>query len=84
MKDKQFAEVYKGDFLAHWTELSQFRKPIVAAVSGYAVRLPVPSNFAPTCAAPADQGFPLAQLAARRRLRARHDVSACASNDLRL
>jgi 1,4-dihydroxy-2-naphthoyl-CoA synthase len=37
MKDKQFAEVYKGDFLAHWTELSSFRKPIVAAVSGYAV-----------------------------------------------
>ncbi|GAA6013626.1 hypothetical protein JCM10207_004795 [Rhodosporidiobolus poonsookiae] len=37
MKDKQFAEVYKGDFLAHWTELSRFRKPIVAAVSGYAL-----------------------------------------------
>ncbi|GEM10418.1 enoyl-CoA hydratase [Rhodotorula toruloides] len=37
MKDKQFAEVYKGDFLAHWTELSGFRKPIVAAVSGYAL-----------------------------------------------
>jgi enoyl-CoA hydratase len=41
MKDKQFAEVYKGDFLAHWTELSQFRKPIVAAVSGYAVSSPL-------------------------------------------
>jgi len=38
MKDKQFAEVYSGDFLAHWTELSNFRKPIIAAVSGYAVR----------------------------------------------
>ncbi|GAA6005163.1 uncharacterized protein JCM10292_005590 [Rhodotorula paludigena] len=37
MKDKQFAEVYKGDFLAHWTELSSFRKPIIAAVSGYAL-----------------------------------------------
>ncbi|GAA5823834.1 hypothetical protein JCM11251_003314 [Rhodosporidiobolus azoricus] len=37
MKDKEFAEVYKGDFLAHWTELSRFRKPIVAAVSGYAL-----------------------------------------------
>lgn len=37
MKDKQFAEVYAGDFLAHWTELSGFRKPIIAAVSGYAV-----------------------------------------------
>ncbi|GAA6049300.1 hypothetical protein JCM3770_005929 [Rhodotorula araucariae] len=37
MKDKEFAEVYKGDFLAHWTELSSFRKPIIAAVSGYAL-----------------------------------------------
>ncbi|GAA5876198.1 hypothetical protein JCM1840_007069 [Sporobolomyces johnsonii] len=37
MKDKQFAEVYKEDFLAHWTELTRFRKPIVAAVSGYAL-----------------------------------------------
>ncbi|GAA5856618.1 hypothetical protein JCM8547_005894 [Rhodosporidiobolus lusitaniae] len=37
MKDKEFAEVYKGDFLAHWTELSIFRKPIIAAVSGYAL-----------------------------------------------
>ncbi|CEQ40735.1 SPOSA6832_02387, partial [Sporobolomyces salmonicolor] len=36
MKDKQFAEVYKEDFLAHWTELTRFKKPIVAAVSGYA------------------------------------------------
>lgn len=38
MKDKEFAEVYKEDFLGHWTEMSAFRKPIVAAVSGYAVR----------------------------------------------
>ncbi|GAA5974756.1 hypothetical protein JCM11641_007254 [Rhodosporidiobolus odoratus] len=37
MKDKQFSEVYKGDFLGHWTELSRFRKPIIAAVSGYAL-----------------------------------------------
>ena len=37
MKDKEFAEVYKTDFLAHWTQMTKFRKPIVAAVSGYAV-----------------------------------------------
>lgn len=37
MKDKEFAEVYKLDFLSHWTQLTKFRKPIVAAVSGYAV-----------------------------------------------
>lgn len=38
MKDKEFAEVYKGDFLSHWTKITEFRKPIIAAVSGYAVR----------------------------------------------
>lgn len=37
MKDKEFAQVYKEDFLGHWTEMCSFRKPIVAAVSGYAV-----------------------------------------------
>jgi enoyl-CoA hydratase/carnithine racemase len=37
MKDKEFAEVYKEDFLSHWTQMTKFRKPIVAAVSGYAV-----------------------------------------------
>lgn len=37
MMDKQFADVYKSDFLAHWTQVTKFRKPIVAAVSGYAV-----------------------------------------------
>jgi enoyl-CoA hydratase/carnithine racemase len=37
MKDKEFADVYKEDFLGHWTKMTEFRKPIVAAVSGYAV-----------------------------------------------
>ncbi|ORY89048.1 enoyl-CoA hydratase [Leucosporidium creatinivorum] len=37
MMNKEFAEVYKSDFLAHWTEVTKFRKPIVAAVSGYAL-----------------------------------------------
>ena len=37
MKDKEYAEVYKEDFLGHWTRISAFRKPIIAAVSGYAV-----------------------------------------------
>jgi len=39
MKDKEFAEVYKQDFLSHWTQMTKFRKPIIAAVSGYAVSL---------------------------------------------
>ncbi|KAM0753766.1 enoyl-CoA hydratase [Meredithblackwellia eburnea MCA 4105] len=37
MKDKEFAEVYAGDFLAHWSKIAAFRKPIIAAVNGYAL-----------------------------------------------
>jgi len=35
MKDKVYADVYKNNFLGHWTLLTTVRKPIVAAVSGY-------------------------------------------------
>lgn len=37
MKDKQFAEVYRTQFLGHWTRMNNVRKPIIGAVSGYAV-----------------------------------------------
>lgn len=37
MKDKEFAEVYKTKFLGHWTKMNSIRKPIIGAVSGYAV-----------------------------------------------
>lgn len=37
MKDKSFAEVYTGQFLADWQDLTSIRKPIIAAVSGYAL-----------------------------------------------
>lgn len=37
MKDKQFAEVYKTNFLGTWAKVAQAQKPIVGAVSGYAV-----------------------------------------------
>ena len=37
MKDKTFAEVYSKDFLEDWTKMSTVRKPIIAAVSGYAL-----------------------------------------------
>lgn len=39
MKDQDFAKVYKGDFLCHWDKLARCRKPVIAAVNGYAVRL---------------------------------------------
>lgn len=37
MKDKSFAEVYSGQFLADWQDITSIRKPIIAAVSGYAL-----------------------------------------------
>jgi enoyl-CoA hydratase len=39
MKDKNFAEVYRSNFLGSWARVTSFRKPIVGAVSGYAVGL---------------------------------------------
>ncbi|KAF8498833.1 ClpP/crotonase-like domain-containing protein [Hysterangium stoloniferum] len=37
MKDKEFADVYKSDFLYNWTRITRIQKPIIAAVSGYAL-----------------------------------------------
>lgn len=38
MKDKTYMEAYKEDFItANWERVSQCRKPIVAAVAGYAL-----------------------------------------------
>lgn len=37
MKDKQFSETYKNRFLENWTQVTNLRKPIIAAVSGYAL-----------------------------------------------
>jgi len=35
MKDKSFTDAYLGNFLSAWDKVSEFRKPIIAAVSGY-------------------------------------------------
>ncbi|KAL1734671.1 ClpP/crotonase-like domain-containing protein [Schizophyllum commune] len=38
MKDKTFSDVYKNNYLANWqSALTTIRKPIIAAVSGYAL-----------------------------------------------
>jgi enoyl-CoA hydratase len=37
LRDKTVADAYLDDFLAHWDALSRARKPIVAAVAGYAL-----------------------------------------------
>ncbi len=35
MKDKTFTDVYLSNFLGTWDDVTEFRKPIIAAVSGY-------------------------------------------------
>jgi enoyl-CoA hydratase len=37
MKDKTFGDVILNDFIAPWERLSRCRKPVIAAVSGYAL-----------------------------------------------
>ena len=37
MADKTFAQAYTSDFLAAWDRVSQARKPVIAAVAGYAL-----------------------------------------------
>lgn len=37
MKDKTFAEAYMANFLANWEVIAKLRKPVIAAVSGYAL-----------------------------------------------
>jgi len=37
MKDKQFAEVMKTNFLENWSAMMKLRKPVIAAVSGFAL-----------------------------------------------
>lgn len=37
MKDNTFIDTYKNNFLGHWAEMIEIKKPIIAAVNGYAV-----------------------------------------------
>ncbi|KAG1742135.1 ClpP/crotonase-like domain-containing protein [Suillus lakei] len=37
MKDKSFAEAYTTNFLANWEVVPRLKKPVIAAVSGYAL-----------------------------------------------
>ena len=37
MADKSFIDTYTNDFIAPWECIAKFRKPIIAAVSGYAL-----------------------------------------------
>ncbi|RGB23171.1 ClpP/crotonase-like domain-containing protein [Rhizophagus diaphanus] len=37
MMEKSFAEVYKTSFLGHWGKINDIKKPIIAAVNGFAL-----------------------------------------------
>jgi enoyl-CoA hydratase len=37
MQDKTFADVFLGDFVAKWEAVARVRKPLIAAVSGFAL-----------------------------------------------
>ncbi|TIA94369.1 hypothetical protein E3P81_00118 [Wallemia ichthyophaga] len=37
MKDISFVDAYKQDFLSSWNKIREFRKPLIGAVSGYAL-----------------------------------------------
>ncbi|MFN0265327.1 enoyl-CoA hydratase [Tepidamorphus sp. 3E244] len=37
MKDRTFAEVFLGNFISRWERITRARKPVIAAVSGYAL-----------------------------------------------
>jgi len=37
MKDNSYATNLKQNFIAHWNEIAKGRKPLIAAVNGYAV-----------------------------------------------
>jgi enoyl-CoA hydratase len=37
MQDKTFAEAFLGDFISRWENVSRTRKPIIAAVAGFAL-----------------------------------------------
>lgn len=39
MKDKTFADAYGKDFIENWSNLTRIKKPIIAAVNGFAVSI---------------------------------------------
>ena len=38
MQNRQFPDVYRKNFLYGWNKLTEVRKPVIAAVNGFAVR----------------------------------------------
>uniref|UniRef100_A0A3Q2NXH7 Enoyl-CoA hydratase, mitochondrial n=1 Tax=Fundulus heteroclitus TaxID=8078 RepID=A0A3Q2NXH7_FUNHE len=46
MQNRTFQECYGGNFLAHWNRVSTVRKPVIAAVNGFAVSITSPAACA--------------------------------------
>ena len=42
------ADVYQNRFLENWQEITTIRKPIIAAVSGFAVNIRFPNSPSPS------------------------------------
>lgn len=63
MQNKTFQECYSSSFLAGWDKVSTVRKPIIAAVNGYAVSpFPPPRHLSPAPHTPARPQHPLTPL----------------------
>lgn len=45
MQNRTFQECYGGNFLAHWNRVSTVKKPVIAAVNGFAVSVFPPIYF---------------------------------------
>lgn len=41
MSDRTFSQNVQEDFLGHWSEIQKIRKPIIAAVNGFAVKIKI-------------------------------------------
>ena len=37
MQNEVFQDVYRTNFLDHWNRIAKFKKPVIAAVNGFAV-----------------------------------------------
>ncbi len=58
MANTNFASNYSTNFLGHWTRVTSIRKPIIAAVNGFAVRQPLLFSDSHVCSWAAVASWP--------------------------
>jgi enoyl-CoA hydratase len=49
MQNLDFPKVFGGSFLEHWSRVTAVRKPVIAAVNGFAVCCPIITFVYPSC-----------------------------------